>query len=76
MNMKKRYFLLAFLLAAFFQVNAQTDKQMNTFIDKLMSQMTPGRENRTVKPSCLKQFYCRREEGWRIEPYGAANCKR
>ena len=40
MIMKKRYFLIAFSLVAFFQVNAQMDKQMNAFIDKLMSQMT------------------------------------
>lgn len=39
--MKKLYILMAFLFWAFFPVNAQTDKQMNTFIDKLMSQMTP-----------------------------------
>ena len=38
--MKKRYFLKAFLLFAFIQVNAQTDQQMKSFIDKLMSQMT------------------------------------
>ena len=38
--MKKRYFLMAILVVAFFQVIAQTDQQMKTFIDKLMSQMT------------------------------------
>ncbi len=31
---------MAFLLVAFLQVNAQTDKQMDSFISKLMSQMT------------------------------------
>jgi len=31
---------MALLLVAFFQVNAQTDQQMKSFIDKLMSQMT------------------------------------
>ena len=41
MNMKSRHFISALLLAAFLQVNAQNDTQMNTFIDKLMSQMTP-----------------------------------
>ena len=39
--MKKLYFLLVFLLFEFFQLNAQTDQQMKSFIDKLMSQMTP-----------------------------------
>jgi beta-glucosidase len=39
--MKKLYFLLVFLLFEFFQVHAQTDQQMKSFIDKLMSQMTP-----------------------------------
>ncbi len=38
--MNRRYCSIAFLLLVFLQVNAQTDKQMNTFIDKLMSQMT------------------------------------
>jgi len=38
--MKKHYFLMAFLLAALVQLNAQTDKEMKSFIDKLMSQMT------------------------------------
>ncbi len=38
--MNKRYILIAFLCIAFLSVNAQTDKQMNSFIDKLMSQMT------------------------------------
>ena len=38
--MKRWYFLMALLLVAFFQVNAQTDQQMKSFIDKLMSQMT------------------------------------
>jgi beta-glucosidase len=38
--MKKRYFLMAILAVSFFRVNAQTDQQMKTFIDKLMSQMT------------------------------------
>ena len=38
--MKKHYFLLAFLLAAIVQLNAQNDKEMKSFIDKLMSQMT------------------------------------
>lgn len=41
MNMKSRHFISALFLAAFLQVNAQNDTQMNTFIDKLMSQMTP-----------------------------------
>ena len=40
MNMSKRYFLIAFLFSAFLQMNAQIDKQMTSFIDKLMSQMT------------------------------------
>lgn len=39
--MKSRHFISALFLAAFLQVNAQNDTQMNTFIDKLMSQMTP-----------------------------------
>ena len=60
--MKKLYFLMAFLFAALVQVNAQTDQQMNSFIDKLMSQMTTGRKDRTVKPARLKQFRGRREE--------------
>ena len=38
--MKKLYFLMAILVVAFFQLNAQTEQQMKTFIDKLMSQMT------------------------------------
>jgi len=32
---------MAILLGAFIAVNAQTDQQMKSFIDKLMSQMTP-----------------------------------
>jgi beta-glucosidase len=40
MNMSKRYLFIAFLFSAFIQLNAQTDQQMKTFIDKLMSQMT------------------------------------
>ncbi|NMB70907.1 MAG: hypothetical protein GYA22_01995, partial [Bacteroidales bacterium] len=39
--MKRRYYSIAFLLLVFLQVKAQTDRQMDTFIDKLMSQMTP-----------------------------------
>ncbi|NSW95348.1 MAG: glycoside hydrolase family 3 C-terminal domain-containing protein, partial [Bacteroidales bacterium] len=38
--MKRRYFLLAILITAIIGVSAQPDKQMNAFIDKLMSQMT------------------------------------
>lgn len=38
--MNRRYFSIAILLLVFLHVNAQTDKQMNSFIDKLMSQMT------------------------------------
>lgn len=38
--MKRQYFSLAFLLVAFLQVNAQTGQQMDSFISKLMSQMT------------------------------------
>lgn len=38
--MSKRYFFIAFLFFAFLQMNAQVDKQMTSFIDKLMSQMT------------------------------------
>lgn len=38
--MSRRYFLIAFLLAVLIHVNAQTDKQMDSFISKLMSQMT------------------------------------
>lgn len=40
MKMKRQYFSLAFLLVAFLQVNAQTGQQMDSFISKLMSQMT------------------------------------
>jgi beta-glucosidase len=39
-NMKRLNFLPVVFLVAFLQVNAQTDKQMDIFIDKLMSQMT------------------------------------
>jgi len=38
--MKRRYILIAFLCFAFLRLNAQTDKQMDSFISKLMSQMT------------------------------------
>jgi beta-glucosidase len=38
--MKRRYILIVFLCIAFLKVNAQTDKEMNSFINKLMSQMT------------------------------------
>lgn len=38
--MNKRILLLFILIVAGLQVNAQADKQMKTFIDKLMSQMT------------------------------------
>ena len=38
--MDKRYFLIAILLAALLHVKAQTGKQMDSFISKLMSQMT------------------------------------
>lgn len=38
--MKRQYFSMAFLLVVFLQVNAQTDQQMDSFISKLMSQMT------------------------------------
>jgi len=38
--MKRHYFITVLLLIAFLRVNAQTDKQMNSFIDNLMSQMT------------------------------------
>jgi len=40
MKMKRQYFSMAFLLVAFLQVNAQTGQQMDSFISKLMSQMT------------------------------------
>ena len=38
--MKRQYFSMAILLVAFLQVNAQTGQQMDSFISKLMSQMT------------------------------------
>lgn len=38
--MKRQYLSMAILLVTFLQVNAQTDQQMNSFISKLMSQMT------------------------------------
>lgn len=38
--MNMRYFLPVILITAVTEVNAQIDKQMNSFIDKLMSQMT------------------------------------
>jgi beta-glucosidase len=38
--MKRRYFLIAFLCITFLEMNAQTGKQMDSFIDDLMSQMT------------------------------------
>lgn len=38
--MKRRYLIPALLIAVTIQINAQTDKQMKDFIDKLMSSMT------------------------------------
>ena len=38
--MSKRYFFIAFLFFPILQMNAQIDKRMTLFIDKLMSQMT------------------------------------
>jgi len=38
--MKRQYLLIVVFLGALLHVNAQTDKQMDSFISKLMSQMT------------------------------------